>query len=61
MNNFLDACQDEAESASLPHPRSTLPTGLGDTAFALAPQEIGLVPWDGEDSPEGWQIVRRET
>jgi len=60
MNRFLDACQDEAENAGLPHPRGTLPLGLGDLAFSLAEGEVGLVAWDSEDSPEGWLVVLRE-
>lgn len=60
MNHFLDACQDEAETAGLPHPRGTLPPGLGDLAFSLAEGEVGLVAWDPESSPEGWVVVLRE-
>tara|TARA_B100001750_G_scaffold247004_1_gene271198 strand:- start:1917 stop:2483 length:567 start_codon:yes stop_codon:yes gene_type:complete len=60
MNNFLDQCQDEAESAALPHPRSTLPRGLGDLAFSLEKGCIGILPWSTEISPEGWQVVLRE-
>ncbi len=60
MNRFLDSCQDEAETAGLPHPRGTLPPGLGDLAFSLAEGEVGLVAWDPESSPEGWLVVLRE-
>ena len=39
--------------------RNTLVRGFGDAAFALAPDSIGLAPWDTTANPYGWHLIQR--
>ncbi len=40
-------------------PRAGVVGGLGDAAFALAPGEVALVPWEAKRSPHGWHVLKR--
>lgn len=44
---------DEAE-------REKMVRGFGRVAFSLDPGQIALLPYDANDSPFGWHIIRRE-
>lgn len=40
--------------------RSDMARGFADMAFSLAPGAVGLVPYDANNSPLGWHVIRRE-
>ncbi|MCE9635216.1 MAG: peptidyl-prolyl cis-trans isomerase [Planctomycetes bacterium] len=44
---------DEAE-------REKMVRGFGRVAFSLEPGQIAVLPYDANDSPFGWHIIRRE-
>lgn len=40
--------------------RESMVRGFGRVAFSLDPGQIGVLPFDKNDSPYGWHIMRRE-
>lgn len=40
--------------------RDRMARGFGRVAFGLDPGQVGIVPYDENDSPFGWHVIRRE-
>ena len=41
------------------YPRNALVRGFGDVAFTIAPDSIGLAPYDSVKTPYGWFLIHR--
>ena len=41
------------------YPRNALVRGFGDVAFTIAPDSIGLAPYDSAKTPYGWFLIHR--
>lgn len=53
LSNFgIKTIKDELE-------RSTMPKAFGDISFQLKPGEMALVPYDKDQSPYGYEIIKR--
>jgi parvulin-like peptidyl-prolyl cis-trans isomerase-like protein len=40
-------------------PRRVLPSGFGNVAFRMQVGDISLCPYDPNDSPMGWHVIKR--